>query len=98
MISEIIDIPRLRVGVYASTTLTELAFRQAVGEFVRIIAGLGKQKCGVLHAGSSGSGQIRAGDQSRARSRFGVPVLSESFVKSDAGDRIRAAGKFRQFA
>ena len=43
MVSEGIDIPRLRVGVYASTTLTELAFRQAVGRFVRIIAGLGEQ-------------------------------------------------------
>ena len=37
------DVARLRVGVYASTTLTELAFRQAVGRFVRIIAGLGEQ-------------------------------------------------------
>lgn len=43
MVSEGIDILRLRVGVYASTTLTELAFRQAVGRFVRIIAGLGEQ-------------------------------------------------------
>jgi superfamily II DNA or RNA helicase len=34
MVSEGVDIPRLRVGVYATTT-TELFFRQAVGRFVR---------------------------------------------------------------
>jgi superfamily II DNA or RNA helicase len=35
MVSEGVDIPRLRVGVYATTTSTELFFRQAVGRFVR---------------------------------------------------------------
>ncbi|MBX3312743.1 MAG: DEAD/DEAH box helicase [Actinobacteria bacterium] len=35
MVSEGVDIPRLRVGVYATTTTTELFFRQAVGRFVR---------------------------------------------------------------
>ncbi|MET0146928.1 MAG: DEAD/DEAH box helicase [Ilumatobacteraceae bacterium] len=35
MVSEGVDIPRLAVGVYATTTTTELFFRQAVGRFVR---------------------------------------------------------------
>ena len=35
MVSEGVDIPRLRVGVYATTVSTELFFRQAVGRFVR---------------------------------------------------------------
>ena len=35
MVSEGVDIPRLRVGVYATVTTTELFFRQAVGRFVR---------------------------------------------------------------
>ena len=43
MVSEGIDIPRLRVGVYATTILKELSFRQAVGRFVRMIEGLGEQ-------------------------------------------------------
>jgi superfamily II DNA or RNA helicase len=34
-VSEGVDIPRLRLGVYATTTTTELFFRQAVGRFVR---------------------------------------------------------------
>ena len=41
MVSEGVDIPRLRVGVYATTTTTELFFRQAVGRLVRWTRGLG---------------------------------------------------------
>ena len=44
MVSEGVDIPRLRVGVYATTTSTELFFRQAVGRFVRWQAGRPSQK------------------------------------------------------
>ncbi|MEO6126075.1 MAG: DEAD/DEAH box helicase [Ilumatobacteraceae bacterium] len=44
MVSEGVDIPRLRVGVYASTVSTELFFRQAVGRFVRWQAGRASQK------------------------------------------------------
>lgn len=43
MISEGVDIPRLRVGVYATTTSSQLSFRQAVGRFVRVIAGMSEQ-------------------------------------------------------
>ncbi len=44
MVSEGVDIPRLRVGVYATTTTTELFFRQAVGRFVRWTPGVPDQK------------------------------------------------------
>ncbi len=44
MVSEGVDIPRLRVGVYATTTTTELFFRQAVGRFVRWTPGIKNQK------------------------------------------------------
>ncbi|CAN5405448.1 DEAD/DEAH box helicase [soil metagenome] len=44
MVSEGVDIPRLRVGVYATTTSTELFFRQAVGRFVRWQSGRPRQK------------------------------------------------------
>jgi len=44
MVSEGVDIPRLRVGVYSTTTSTELFFRQAVGRFVRWQAGRSTQK------------------------------------------------------
>ncbi len=44
MVSEGVDIPRLRVGVFATTTSTELFFRQAVGRFVRWQPGRPGQK------------------------------------------------------
>ena len=43
MVSEGVDIPRLRVGVYATNTVTELFFRQAVGRLVRWRGALGSQ-------------------------------------------------------
>ena len=44
MVSEGVDIPRLRVGVFATTTSTELFFRQAIGRFVRWQAGRARQQ------------------------------------------------------
>ena len=44
MVSEGVDIPRLRVGVFATTTSTELFFRQAVGRLVRWVPGRRSQK------------------------------------------------------
>jgi superfamily II DNA or RNA helicase len=38
MVSEGVDIPRLRVGVYATAARTELFFRQVVGRFIRTTA------------------------------------------------------------
>ena len=40
MVSEGVDIPRLRVGVFASNVVTELYFRQFCGRFVRTIDGV----------------------------------------------------------
>jgi superfamily II DNA or RNA helicase len=39
MVSEGVDIPRLRVGVYATAAKTPMVFRQIVGRFVRTIPG-----------------------------------------------------------
>ena len=43
MVSEGVDIPRVRVGVFATTTTTELFFRQAVGRLVRWTPGSADQ-------------------------------------------------------
>jgi superfamily II DNA or RNA helicase len=48
MVSEGVDIPRLRVGVYATNTVTELFFRQAVGRLVRWTGGPGRQAAYML--------------------------------------------------
>lgn len=54
MVSEGVDIPRLRVGVHATTTTTELFFRQAVGRIVR-------------HTGDSGRSYMFVPDDPRLR-------------------------------
>jgi superfamily II DNA or RNA helicase len=43
MVSEGVDIPRLRVGVYATAAKTPLIFRQIVGRFVRTVPGMGAE-------------------------------------------------------
>jgi superfamily II DNA or RNA helicase len=43
MVSEGVDIPRLRVGVYATAARTELFFRQVVGRFIRRTTAPGEQ-------------------------------------------------------
>ena len=48
MISEGSDIPRLRVGVYATTTTAPLFFRQVVGRFVRMLPDLDEQNAYVF--------------------------------------------------
>lgn len=44
MVSEGVDIPRLRVGVYATNTSTDLFFRQAVGRLVRVTGNVSEQR------------------------------------------------------
>ena len=44
MVSEGVDIPRLRIGVFATNTSTELFFRQAMGRLVRWTRGVPRQK------------------------------------------------------
>jgi superfamily II DNA or RNA helicase len=44
MISEGVDIPRLRVGVFASNVVTEMYFRQFCGRFVRTTADRGDRE------------------------------------------------------
>jgi superfamily II DNA or RNA helicase len=43
MVSEGVDVPRLRVGVYATSARTELFFRQVVGRFIRRTPAPGEQ-------------------------------------------------------
>jgi superfamily II DNA or RNA helicase len=44
MVSEGVDIPRLRVGVFASNVVTEMYFRQFCGRFVRTIGAAADQR------------------------------------------------------
>jgi superfamily II DNA or RNA helicase len=66
MVSEGVDIPRLAVGVYATNTMTDLFFRQAVGRLVRVSQGRAPQRAymfipddGRLRAFASGIAEQR---------------------------------------
>jgi superfamily II DNA or RNA helicase len=49
MVSEGVDLPRLRVGVYATTARTELFFRQVVGRFIRRTPRAGRDRTQMAH-------------------------------------------------
>jgi len=49
MVSEGVDVPRLRVGVWATVATTDLFFRQVVGRFVRSERGHGSKQFAALY-------------------------------------------------
>lgn len=77
MVSEGVDIPRLRVGVYATNTVTDLFFRQAVGRLVRMSGSARQQRAYMFIP-----------DDPRLRSfAFGIAEQRRhSLRKPDAGD------------
>jgi superfamily II DNA or RNA helicase len=85
MVSEGVDIPRLRVGVFATTTSTELFFRQAVGRFVRWQTGRSTQKA-----------YVYIPDDPRLRSHaFEIAEARRHVLRpaaTDDGDDVRADG------
>ena len=84
MVSEGVDIPRLRVGVYATSARTELFFRQVVGRFIRRTPGAGEQMSHLflpadptlsrLAAQRRGGAPARARARGRAASSLAEPV------------------------
>ena len=66
MISEGVDIPRLRVGVYLTNVRTELFFRQAAGRLVRLDGKTAEQP-GYLYIPSEPRLVAYAGDMQRER-------------------------------
>jgi superfamily II DNA or RNA helicase len=66
MVSEGVDIPRLRVGVYATVTTTDLFFRQAVGRFVRWVPGIRDQRAW-LYLPDDPRLRVRAADIAESR-------------------------------
>lgn len=90
MISEGVDIPRLRVAVYATTTTTELFFRQAVGRIVRHSGGRRRQRAYMFipddlrlrHFGYTIADSRRHNLRSRSRTKDDDEGLDE--LRSDA--------------
>ncbi len=91
MVSEGVDIPRLRVGVYATTVTTELFFRQAVGRFVRWQSGRGAQKAYVFLPDDP---RLRAHAFSIAEARRHVlrpPAPDDDLISVDAEGALDSA-------
>jgi superfamily II DNA or RNA helicase len=91
MVSEGVDIPRLRVGVYATTTTTELFFRQAVGRFVRWQPGVRRQSAHLfipddprLRTIASEIAEDRRHSLKKRNSSTGEQFADESLVDLDA--------------
>lgn len=78
MISEGVDIPRLRVGIYATNVVTELFFRQWVGRYVRVIAGLDEQSSYLYIPADA-----RLIEYARARAEERLHVLREQAEKRE---------------
>jgi superfamily II DNA or RNA helicase len=81
MVSEGVDIPRLRVGVFATTTTTELFFRQAVGRLVRWTRGVPRQRAWLYIPDDA---RLRAHAAGVAEQR------RHSLRKDDASERVDA--------
>ena len=99
MVSEGVDIPRLRVGVFATTTTTELFFRQAVGRLVRWTRGVRGQKS-FLYIPDEPRLRARAfaiAEQRRHSLRHEDRVFGAA-VDPSAFDELPADDLFSQFA
>jgi hypothetical protein len=88
MISEGVDIPRLRVGVYATNTVTELFFRQAVGRLVRWTGGPGRQAAYMLIPDDKRLRTFSAGIAEQRRHCLRKPAFDEDddFGRHGSGD------------
>ena len=96
MVSEGVDIPRLRVGVFATTTTTELFFRQAVGRLVRWSRGVKGQKS-FLYIPDEPRLRARAfaiAEQRRHSLRHEDRVVREVAPEDDEGELDLFSGTF----
>ena len=93
MVSEGVDIPRLRVGVYASNVVTEMYFRQFCGRFVRAQASAGTQNAYVYLPDDPRLRELAARVTSDVRGVLNVKRDMDELelaqrVRSEPGDRV----------
>lgn len=97
MISEGVDIPRLRVGVFATTTATAMFFRQAVGRIARWTPGLRSQKAYMflpddprlrLHALTIATERRHSIEARRAAAEADPGALDDARVRERADEQL----------
>ena len=88
MVSEGVDVPRLRVGVYATNTVTDLFFRQAVGRLVRFVPGLGRQTAYMLIPDDKRLRTFAAGIAEQRRHSLRRPDRDDDFAWGQADGAV----------
>jgi hypothetical protein len=88
MVSEGVDVPRLRVGVYATNTVTDLFFRQAVGRLVRFVPGLGRQTAYMLIPDDKRLRTFAAGIAEQRRHSLRRPDRGDDFAWGQADGAV----------
>ena len=96
MVSEGVDIPRLRVGVYATSARTELFFRQVVGRFIRRTPAPKEQMSHVFLPADPTLKRLAAQVEEERRHALDLEPKGEPIeepverVRSEPGDAFRA--------
>ena len=90
MVSEGVDIPRLRVGVYATAAKTPLIFRQIVGRFVRTLPDRAAGGELAVPAGGADTAYARLTGGNRAAPRTAPRGAADTIGRSRPTARQRA--------
>jgi superfamily II DNA or RNA helicase len=96
MVSEGVDVPRLRVGVYATGARTELFFRQVVGRFIRRTPAPREQMSHVFLPADPTLKRLAAQVEEDRRHALALEPVGEPLeepverVRSEPGDAFRA--------
>ena len=94
MVSEGVDIPRLRVGVYATAARTELFFRQVVGRFVRRTPGAGRQMSYLLLPADAKLKRLAAEIEAERRHALDLMPSEEPEEEIERAERLPAGEGF----
>ena len=98
MISEGVDIPRLRVGVFASNVVTEMYFRQFCGRFVRTTSDRADREAYVYvpddHRVRRLAAQITADVRSALKSRRDPDDPGALLTAAQRGERVADEGAY----
>jgi superfamily II DNA or RNA helicase len=92
MVSEGVDIPRLRVGVYATAARTELFFRQVVGRFIRTTPGPRRQMSYLLMPADSRLKALAHEIELERRHALDLSPEAEEEEVDDSGPERREPG------
>jgi superfamily II DNA or RNA helicase len=98
MISEGIDIPRLAVGVYATNTVTDLFFRQAVGRLVRVHPGAGQQRAYMFIPDDTRLRAFAAGISEQRRHSLRKPEQKDDASEREQEGEAEAGDQLSLFA